>query len=172
MTTPEHEKGETKWEEQFEGEFKQGYFALLILITWLVPPLWPVAIALTWGIYPKTCKYVSIAGASLVVIFIVSAVSKNSTSKTPLHQPESSSSSIKLDKAPLPVWATPELACRKYVQSSLKSPNSFRRLSQSKGKNSNYPSDWWLVDISYSAKNSFNARLTKNLNALSMKNMS
>ena len=76
----------------------------------------------------------------------------NSTPSVPSKTQDDGSSRKNL------VWVTPELACRKAIQTNLKDPGSFRRISQQKGVNAKYPENWWLVTINYSAKNSFGAQ--------------
>lgn len=154
--------------KQISDDTKKGCLATAALLTWFFPPLWPVAIATTWAMYPKTSKVValSLAGALIALVAGTSIHTSINSSK-----PSSESSSTAHSNEPestYPERGNPnsdnyskieaEVKCRRTVKENLKDPGSLRIgwgdvVSGNNADNQNE----WLVKFPFRARNSFNA---------------
>jgi hypothetical protein len=152
---------------------KQGCLASVAVLAWFFPPMWPVALATTWALYPKTSKKVAIGLCALVVGLLVlpslrwsqggnesTADSSNQDSTREAIGEESASSSSLGSSSPSNSHSDieAEIKCRRTVKESLKDPGSMRIGwgTVVSGTNADNPEEW-LVKFPFRARNSFNA---------------
>lgn len=154
---------------QIPDDTKKGCLATAALLTWLFPPLWPVAIATTWAMYPKTSKIValSLAGTIIALIAGTSLQTSINNSKTSPESESSTTSDNKQENA-YPERKDlnsanyskieAEVKCRRTVKENLKDPGSLRIGwgDVVSGQNADNQGEW-LVKFPFRARNSFNA---------------
>ena len=171
-----HESGgpgnNTEDDKSLDKNTKKGCVGSAILLTWFFPPLWPLAIAATWGMYPKTSKKVAIGlGIALAVAIAASFINgANDTKPLPessrdesINPPGDERAKTTADESIKPAEdertrTEAEFNCRKAIKETLNDPGSMRIGwgDVISGSNSDDGSEW-VVKFPFSARNSFNA---------------
>ena len=153
--------------QELSGDTKKGCVGTVALLTWFIPPLWPIAIATTWAMYPKTSKKVALGlGGALVVAIVVSMI-ESSRQQQPVLQPvlqpvQESVPDENLASTELATVAyskdEADIKCRRAVKESLKDPGSMN-IGWGDVESGTYAqnSSEWIVKFPFRARNSFNA---------------
>ena len=157
----EAEKSDEKiqFSQELSSDTKKGCVSTVALLTWFIPPLWPIAIVTTWAMYPKTCKKVAFGlGGVLVVAVVVSMIQSGNQQQAAQEQvPEKSLRSTDLATVTYSKDEA-EIKCRRTVKESLKDPGSMNIGwgDVESGTNAQNSSEW-VVKFPFRARNSFNA---------------
>ena len=159
----DHEAGETgeniQSSQELSSDTKKGCVGTVALLTWFVPPLWPIAIVTTWAMYPKTSKKVAFGLGGALVIAVVALMIESSRQQQPVQEsvPDKSLGSTELATVAYSKDEA-EIKCRRTVKESLKDPGSMNIGwgDVESGTNAQSSSEW-IVKFPFRAKNSFNA---------------
>ncbi|CAK6700997.1 hypothetical protein [Synechococcus sp. CBW1107] len=59
------------------SETKNGLIGILVVVSWFIPLVWPVTIAIVWAMYPRSGKKLAIGAGGLAVVFLLISTSFN-----------------------------------------------------------------------------------------------